>query len=158
MGERCKYPPCREPEFCGWAAYCGATDILGDHRHTTKTDVGAKTMAETLTLKEAAERYRLKLATLRHEARAGRLVVYKMGKAFYTTPADIADMVQKCRVKPAPTSISTGAETRSASGMALDQSELDAVLLTRLQPKSSSRNTSPASIARRQRQVLGSGT
>jgi hypothetical protein len=30
MGERCKYPPCREPEFCGWAAYCGATDILGD--------------------------------------------------------------------------------------------------------------------------------
>jgi hypothetical protein len=26
--ERCKHPPCREPEYCGWAAYCGATDIL----------------------------------------------------------------------------------------------------------------------------------
>lgn len=51
-------------------------------------------MTETLTLKEAAARYRLKVATLRHEARNGRLAVYKMGKAFYTTPADIAAMVE----------------------------------------------------------------
>ena len=28
--ERCKHPPCREPGYCGWAAYCGATDILGE--------------------------------------------------------------------------------------------------------------------------------
>lgn len=27
--ERCQHPPCREPDYCGWAAYCGATDILG---------------------------------------------------------------------------------------------------------------------------------
>lgn len=115
-------------------------------------------MTEAITLKEAAERYRFKVATLRHEAKRGTLAVYKMGKAFYTTPADIARMVEACRVKPAPTSTLTRAETPSASGMALDQSELDAVLATRLQPKSSSRNTSPASIARRQRQAHGSGT
>ena len=28
--ERCKHPPCREPSYCGYAAYCGATDILGE--------------------------------------------------------------------------------------------------------------------------------
>lgn len=111
-----------------------------------------------ITLKEAAERYRLKLATLRHEARLGRLAVYQIGRAYYTTPADIAAMVEKCRVKPAPTSTTTGAGTRSASGMALDQSELDAVLLTRLQPKSGSRNTSPASTGPRRQQARASGT
>lgn len=115
-------------------------------------------MTEPLTLKQAAERYKLKLATLRHEAKRGTLTVYKMGKALYTTPADIAAMVTACRVQLAHTSISTGPETRSAFGMVLDQSELDAVLETRLAPKRSSPNTSPASIARRQRQALGSGT
>jgi hypothetical protein len=30
--DRCQHPPCREPEFCGWAAYCGATDIMGETR------------------------------------------------------------------------------------------------------------------------------
>jgi hypothetical protein len=113
---------------------------------------------EPLTLKEAAERYRFKLATLRHEARRGTLVVYKMGKAFYTTPADIQAMIESCRVKPARTSTSTDPGTHGASGMALDQSELDAVLLTRLAPKSGLGNTSPASTGRRRRQALGSGT
>jgi hypothetical protein len=118
----------------------------------------AKMTMEPITLKEAAERYRFKLATLRHEAKRGTLAVYKMGKAFYTTPRDIEAMVEKCRVQPAHTSTSTGRETPGASGMALDQSELDAVLLTRLAPKSSSRNTSPASTDRRRRQALASGT
>ena len=27
---RCKHPPCKEPEYCGYAAYCGATDILSN--------------------------------------------------------------------------------------------------------------------------------
>jgi hypothetical protein len=34
---RCSHPPCREPEFCGWAAYCGATDILGEKPMHIKT-------------------------------------------------------------------------------------------------------------------------
>jgi hypothetical protein len=40
---------------------------------------------EPLTLKEAAERYWFKLATLRHEARAGKLDLYKLGNQLYTT-------------------------------------------------------------------------
>jgi Zn-finger nucleic acid-binding protein len=113
---------------------------------------------EPLTLKEAAERYRFKLATLRHEAKEGRLAVYKIGKAHYTTPADIQAMVEKCRVQQDRISTLTAAETPSASGMVLDQSELDAVLETRLAPKRNSLNTSRANTDRRQRQALGSGT
>jgi hypothetical protein len=113
---------------------------------------------EPLTLKEAAERYRFKLATLRHEAKRGTLAVYKMGKAFYTTPRDIEAMVEKCRVKPAPISTSTGRETHSAFATVLAQSELDAVLLTRLAPKSSSQNTSPASTGPRRHLARASGT
>jgi hypothetical protein len=115
-------------------------------------------MTETMTLKEAADRYRFKLATLRHEAREGRLAIYRIGKAYYTTPADIQAMVEKCRVPRNRTSTSTEPGIRSASGMALDQSALDAVLRTRLAPKSSSQNTSPANIDRHRRQALGSGT
>jgi hypothetical protein len=55
--DRCKHPPCREPDYCGWAAYCGATDFL-DHRHTTKSDVGAETMDETAWLIELAQHAR----------------------------------------------------------------------------------------------------
>jgi hypothetical protein len=113
---------------------------------------------EPITLKEAAERYRFKLATLRHEAKRGTLAVYKMGKAFYTTPRDIEAMVESCRVKPAHISTSTAPGTRSASGMGLDQSELDAVLLTRLAPKRGLPNTLPANTGPRRRQALGSGT
>ena len=89
-------------------------------------------MTDALTLREAAERYRFKLATLRHEAREGRLAVYRIGKAYYTTPADIQAMVEKCRVPRSRTSTSIAPGTASASGMALDQSALDAVLRTRL--------------------------
>lgn len=27
--ERCQHPPCRETDYCGWAAYCGAEDFIG---------------------------------------------------------------------------------------------------------------------------------
>jgi hypothetical protein len=53
---------------------------------------------DTMTLKEASERYRFPMATLRAEIGRGRLVVYKIGKRFYTTPDDIRAMVQECRV------------------------------------------------------------
>lgn len=42
-------------------------------------------MTEAITLKEAAERYRLKVATLRHEAKRGTLDLYKIGSTLYTT-------------------------------------------------------------------------
>lgn len=31
--ERCQHPPCREPDYCGWAAYCGATDFSDAPAH-----------------------------------------------------------------------------------------------------------------------------
>jgi len=34
--------------------------------------------------------------TLRAEADRGRLTIYKIGKRFYTTPADIKEMIQLC--------------------------------------------------------------
>jgi hypothetical protein len=113
---------------------------------------------ETIPLQAAAERFGYKLATLRHAYKSGRLVIYKMGKEYRTTEKDILAWVESCRVQPALTSTSTGRATHGASGMALDQSELDAVLLTRLAPKSSSRNTSPVSTGQRRRPALASGT
>lgn len=116
------------------------------------------TTIELMTLKEAAGRYGLKLATLRHEAKEGRLAVSRLGKAYYTTPADIVAMVEKCRVKPAPTCISTAPGTPTASGTELDQSELDAVLAIRLAPKRSLPNTSRANTGPRPRLHRVSGT
>ena len=53
-----------------------------------------------LTLKEAAAEYGFTVSTLRAEHGRGRLKIYRIGKKDYTTPADIKDMVQQCRVDP----------------------------------------------------------
>jgi hypothetical protein len=53
---------------------------------------------DTITLKDAASHFGYTVSTLRAEAERGRLTIYKIGKKYYTTPADIRDMVQKCRV------------------------------------------------------------
>jgi hypothetical protein len=53
---------------------------------------------DTITLKDAASHFGYTVSTLRAEADRGRLTIYKIGKKYYTTPADIRDMVQKCRV------------------------------------------------------------
>lgn len=53
---------------------------------------------DTITLKDAASHYGYTVSTLRAEAGRGRLTIYKIGKRFYTTPADIKEMVKQCRV------------------------------------------------------------
>jgi hypothetical protein len=75
-----------------------------------------------LTLKDAAERYGFTVATLRAEIARGRLTKYRIGKKDWTTPADIREMLELCRVEPkAPASIvtrraaSTPSETVHAS-------------------------------------------
>jgi hypothetical protein len=113
---------------------------------------------EPLTLKQAAERYRLKVTTLRARVRDGSLVVYQPGREFLTTPEHVEAMIESCRVKPARTSTSTDPAPHGASGMALDQSELDAVLATRLAPKNGLGNTSPASTGRHRRPAPESET
>jgi len=54
--------------------------------------------SDTITLKDAAQHFGFTVWTLRAEADRGRLTIYKIGKRFYTTPADIKEMIQLCRV------------------------------------------------------------
>jgi hypothetical protein len=53
---------------------------------------------DAITLKDAASHFGYTVSTLRAEADRGRLTIYKIGKRYYTTPNDIREMVQKCRV------------------------------------------------------------
>jgi hypothetical protein len=50
-----------------------------------------------LTLKEAADFYRLKISTLRAEAARGRLDIFRLGKRDYTTLESLRSMVRKCQ-------------------------------------------------------------
>lgn len=54
---------------------------------------------DAITLKDAASHFGYTVSTLKAEAERGRLTIYKIGKRYYTTPNDIRDMVQKCRVE-----------------------------------------------------------
>ena len=54
---------------------------------------------DTITLKDAASHFGYTVSTLRAEASRGHLTIYKIGKRLYTTPADIREMVGKCRVE-----------------------------------------------------------
>lgn len=53
---------------------------------------------DTITLKDAAQHFGFSVWTLRTEADRGRLTIYKIGKRFYTTPRDVKEMIQRCRV------------------------------------------------------------
>jgi hypothetical protein len=103
---------------------------------------------DTITLKDAAEHYNYSVYTLRTEADRGRLTIYKIGKRYYTTPADIKEMVRQCRVdQKAPdytlirSARSTSSETERAS------SALAAANETAQRLKNSSRSTLGKSIA-----------
>lgn len=54
---------------------------------------------DTITLKDAAQHFGFSVYTLRTEADKGRLTIYKIGQRYYTTPADIKEMVNRCRVE-----------------------------------------------------------
>ena len=101
---------------------------------------------DTITLKDAASHSGYTVSTLRAEADRGRLTIYKIGKRYYTTPSDIREMVQKCRVdlKGRDFTLIRGgnsglSETEAAS------SGLAAARETALKLKNSSRNTSATS-------------
>ena len=50
-----------------------------------------------ITLKEAAELYRLTVSTLRTEAGRGRLDIFRLGKRDYTTLQSLREMVSRCQ-------------------------------------------------------------
>lgn len=104
---------------------------------------------DTVTLKDASQHFGFSVYTLRTEADRGRLAIYKIGKRYYTTPADIKEMVRQCRVDQKAqgftlirTERSGSSETERAS------SALAAANETALRLKNSSRNTLGKSIAR----------
>lgn len=103
---------------------------------------------DTITLKDAAAYFGFSVWTLKAEAERGKLTIYKIGKRFYTTPADVKEMVRLCRVGQKDQGFisiqgvsSTLSETDRAS------SALAAANETALRLKNSSRNTLGKSIA-----------
>lgn len=54
---------------------------------------------DTITLRDAAQHFGFSVWTLRTEADRGRLVIYKIGKRYYTTPGDVKEMIKQCRVE-----------------------------------------------------------
>lgn len=101
-----------------------------------------------LTLQEACARYfrgAIGPATLRAEARRGRLALMRIGRTDFVTPAAMREMMEKCRVpQKAPASGSTppnepgSSETEERSSDALAAAKASANAL-----KKRSANTSP---------------
>lgn len=101
---------------------------------------------DAITLLDAANHFGFTVATLRAEAGRGRLVIYKIGKRYYTTPADIREMVHQCRVdQKAPDSTSIRKEISGSSATDRASSALAAVQETMLRLRSSSKSTSATS-------------
>ena len=98
--------------------------------------------SDTITLKDAAQHFGFKVWTLRAEADRGRLTIYKIGKRYYTTPADVKEMVRLCRVdQKAPDFTLIKAARNLPSETERASSALAAASETALRLKNSSRNT-----------------
>jgi hypothetical protein len=104
---------------------------------------------DTITLKDAGAHFGFTLSTLRAEAARGRLTVYKIGRRYYTTPADIRQMVAQCRVEPKARDFTlTRSDGSGSSETERASSALAAANATVLRLRNSSRNTSIKSIDR----------
>jgi hypothetical protein len=102
---------------------------------------------DTITLKDAAEHFKFSVYTLRAEADRGRLAIYKIGKRYYTTPADIKEMVRQCRVdQKAPDYTLTRSARSTSSETERVSSALAAANETARRLKNSSRSTLGKSI------------
>ena len=107
---------------------------------------------DTITLKDAASHFGYTVSTLRAEADRGRLTIYKIGKKLYTTPADIREMVQKCRVEKRGQGFTLiRSENNGSSETERASSALARAQETALRLKSISRNTSATSTSRKSR-------
>jgi Helix-turn-helix domain len=105
--------------------------------------------SDTITLKDAAEHFGLSVYTLRTEADRQRLRIYKIGKRYYTTPAEVKEMIQLCRADQKAhdfTLIRSDSSTSSATERS--SSVLAAANLTANRLINSSRTTLGKSIPR----------
>lgn len=98
--------------------------------------------SDTITLKDAAQHFGFTVWTLKAEADRGRLTIYKIGKRYYTTPHDVKEMIQQCRVEQkGQGSISTRKGNSGLSETDRASSALAAASETALRLKNSSRTT-----------------
>jgi hypothetical protein len=102
-----------------------------------------------LTLRDAAERYGFTVATLRAEIARGRLTKYRIGKKDWTTPADIREMIESCRVEPKAPAF-TVTRRGASSSYVTEYASLDSAQQALLKLRSNSRNTSRPSTGQRQ--------
>jgi hypothetical protein len=103
---------------------------------------------DAIPLKEAAGHFGFTVSTLRAEANRGRLTIYKIGKRLFTKPADIREMVEKCRVEQkARDFILIRNESNGSSATDCASSARAAANETVLRLKNISRNTSGKSIS-----------
>lgn len=103
---------------------------------------------DTITLADAAQHFGFSVYTLRAEADRGRLTIYKIGKRYYTTPADIRGMIDQCRVEQkGRDSISIRSASNTSSETERASSALAAAKETALRLKNSSKNTLGRNIA-----------
>lgn len=103
---------------------------------------------DIITLRDAAQHFGLSVYALRKEAGDGRLTIYRVGKRLYTTPGDIKEMIQKCRVEQkAPDSISIRPARNSPSETERLSSAQAAANEIAQRLKNSSRTTLGASIS-----------
>jgi hypothetical protein len=103
---------------------------------------------DTITLKDAAQHFGFTIWTLRAEADRGRLTIYKIGKRYYTTPHDVKEMIQQCRVEQKGQDfISIRNASNSSSETDRASSALAAAKETALRLRNSSRTTLGKSIA-----------
>ena len=103
---------------------------------------------DTITLKDAARHFGFSVWTLRTEAERGRLTIYKIGKRYYTTPGDVKEMIQQCRVEQKDrASISIPSANSMSLEMGRASSALAAANEIAQRLKSSSRTTLGKSIS-----------
>jgi hypothetical protein len=107
---------------------------------------------DTITLADAAQHFGFTVSTLRAEAGRGRLTIYKIGKRYYTTPNDIREMVEKCRVEQrAPASIVT--RRAASTRLETERDSLDSAIEAVAKLRNTLLNTSCPSTGRRQARV-----
>ena len=107
---------------------------------------------DAITLKDAASHFGFTVSTLRAEADRGKLTIYKIGKRYYTTPADIKEMVIQCRVvQKAHGFTSIRNEINGSSETERASSALAAAQETMLRLRNSSHATSVKSISQNRR-------
>lgn len=103
---------------------------------------------DPITLLEASRvvlRGVVSVSALRAEIKRGNLMVERIGKNIFTTPAAIREMRTKCRVQPRPlacTSEKTETAGSGSSGTTASIDELTAMRMSLKALKGNSRNTS----------------